>query len=211
MRVVVAKNSLRRVLRWTQCLLFACAVSLLGYCGFVLADAWVFQRQESRYLDRLLRDSHTASGGAPKIGSSTSPKNPPAATTGGLIGRIEIPRLGLSAVVVEGIDSAILQRAVGHIPGTALPGQPGNVGIAGHRDTFFRPLRSIRKGDEITVTTLHGSSRYRVDFTKVVQPENIEVLDGSDDALLTLVTCYPFDYVGSAPKRFIVRAHRIPG
>jgi sortase A len=211
MRVVVTKSSLGRVLRWTQYLLFACAVSLLGYCAFVLVDAWVFQKQESRYLDRLLHDSRTASGGAPRIGSPTSPTNPPAATADGLIGRIEIPRLRLSTVVIEGIDTTTLRRAVGHFPGTALPGQPGNVCIAGHRDTFFRPLRGIRKGDEITVTTLHGSSRYRVDFTKVIKPEDIEVLDRSDDALLTLVTCYPFDYVGAAPKRFVVRAHKIPG
>ena len=95
--------------------------------------------------------------------------------------------------------------------GTPLPGQQGNVAITGHRDTFFRPLRNIRKDDEITLTTLSGSYRYRVDSTKVVEPEDTEVLDDSDDAILTLVTCYPFYFVGPAPKRFIVRAHRIPG
>jgi sortase A len=104
-----------------------------------------------------------------------------------------------------------LRRAVGHFPGTALPGQQGNVAIAGHRDTFFRALRNICKENEITLTTLNGSYRYRVDSTKVVEPENTEVLDDSDDAILTLATCYPFDFMGSAPKRFVVRAHRIPG
>ena len=114
-------------------------------------------------------------------------------------------------MILEGTDARTLRRAVGHIPGTPLPGQRGNVAITGHRDTFFRPLRNIRKYDEIRLTTLSGSYRYRVDSIKVVEPEDMEVLDNSDDAILTLVTCYPFYFVGPAPKRFIVRAHRIPG
>ncbi len=127
------------------------------------------------------------------------------------MGRIEIGTIGLSAMILEGTDGKTLRRAVGHIPGTALPGQQGNVAIAGHRDTFFRGLRNSLKDDEITLTTLSGSYRYRVDFTKVVEPEDTEVLDRSDDAILTLVTCYPFYFVGPAPKRFVVRAHRISG
>jgi sortase A len=114
-------------------------------------------------------------------------------------------------MVVEGVDDNDLKRAVGHIPGTALPGESGNVGIAGHRDTFFRPLRSIQLDDTITVSTLQGSSRYRVVSTNVVRPEDIQVLYPTGRATLTLVTCFPFDYVGSAPKRFIVRADRAPG
>jgi len=121
-----------------------------------------------------------------------------------------IERIGLAAMIMEGIDDRTLRRAVGHFPGTALPGQQGNVAVAGHRDTFFRALRHIRKNDEITLTTLTGSYRYRVDSTEVVEPEAIEVLDNSDGAILTLVTCYPFDFVGPAPRRFIVRAHRSP-
>jgi sortase A len=114
-------------------------------------------------------------------------------------------------MIMEGIDGRTLRHAVGHIPGTPLPGQQGNVAIAGHRDTFFRGLRNIRKDDEITLTTLNGTYRYRVDSTQVVAPEHTEVLDDSGEAILTLVTCYPFYFVGSAPKRFVVRAHRIPG
>lgn len=125
------------------------------------------------------------------------------------MGRIEISTIGLTAMILEGIDEGTLQRAVGHIPGTPLPGQRGNIAIAGHRDTFFRGLCKIRQDDEITLTTLSGSSRYRVDSTNVVEPEETEVLDAADDDLLTLVTCYPFNFIGSAPKRFIVRAHRI--
>ena len=127
------------------------------------------------------------------------------------MGRIEISTIGLTAMIQEGTDARTLRRAVGHIPGTPLPGQQGNVVITGHRDTFFRPLHNIRKDDEITLTTLNGSYRYRVDSTEVVEPENTEALADSDDAVLTLVTCYPFYFVGPAPKRFIVRAHMIPG
>ena len=110
-------------------------------------------------------------------------------------------------MILEGTDERTLQRAVGHIAGTALPGQPGNVALAGHRDTFFRGLRNIRANDEITLSTLRGSYRYRVDSTRVVGPEATEVLASSPEGALTLVTCYPFYFVGPAPKRFVVRAH----
>lgn len=112
-------------------------------------------------------------------------------------------------MILEGTDDRTLRRAVGHIPGTPLPGQPGNVAIAGHRDTFFRALRNVRKDDEITLMTLEGSYRYRVDSISVVGPEDTQVLDNSGSDILTLVTCYPFYFVGPAPRRFIVRAQRI--
>lgn len=125
------------------------------------------------------------------------------------MGRIEIHRIGVAAMIMEGTDDRTLRRAVGHFPGTSLPGEPGNVAIAGHRDTFFHPLRNIRKDDEITLETSSRLYRYRADYTEVVDPEDTEVVNRSDDALLTLVTCYPFTYVGPAPKRFVVRAHRV--
>lgn len=211
MRLVLTKKSLRRVLTWAQCVLFGCAVLTLGYCGFVLVDAWIFQSRESRDLDRLLRDQRAASEGTPRPESSTSLKGAPAAATDGLIGRIEIPRLGLSVVVAEGIDKTTLLRAVGHIPGTALPGKAGNVGIAGHRDTFFRPLRNIHRNDIITLTTSLSEYRYRVVSTRVVGPTEVSVLYPTGNEILTLVTCHPFYFVGSAPNRFIVRAERVPG
>jgi sortase A len=128
---------------------------------------------------------------------------------GSVLGRLEISRIGISVIIAEGTDGRTLRRAVGHIPGTALPSEQGNVGISGHRDTFFRPLRNIRQDDEITLATLNGAYRYRVDTIKVVGPEEIEVLDSTTESMLTLVTCYPFYFVGPAPQRFIVRAHRI--
>jgi sortase A len=102
-----------------------------------------------------------------------------------------------------------LRRPVGHIPGTALPGQNGNIALTGHRDTFFRPLRNIRLDDIVTLSTLQGQYRYRVLSTKVVSPDNVSVLDPGQREILTLITCYPFYFVGAAPNRFIVRAEKI--
>ena len=188
MKIVIAKEPLGRILKWGQRALFACALLLLGYCGFVLVDASVFQRRESIDLERLLRERRAASG---------------------LIGRIEIPRLLLSAVVVEGVGKTSLRRAVGHIPGTALPGQPGNVGLSGHRDTFFRPLKDLRIKDEVQLSTLKGNFEYQVESLRVVEPDNVGVLASSGENVLTLVTCYPFSFVGPAPQRWIVRARQV--
>jgi sortase A len=188
---------MRRSLYWLKWMLFAAGVSILAYCGFVLIDAWTFQNREGRDLARILDDRKPAA------------RKSPAATIDGLIGRIEISRLGLSAIVMEGTRHITLRRAAGHISGTALPGQPGNVGISGHRDTFFRPLRNIRTNDMITLTTLSGEYRYRVVSTEVVGPGDLSVLASSPNEVLTLVTCYPFYFVGPAPYRFIVRAERV--
>lgn len=207
MRLVVNREKLRWILRWTQRVLFAGGVSMLAYCAFVLADAWIFQKKEHRQLDRLL----TEQPGNPVLQPAASPisaKIPPPVVDG-LIGRIEISRLGVSAIVMEGTSATTLRRAVGHIAGTGMPGVPGNVGLAAHRDTFFRPLRNIRENDIITLITLLGEYRYRVVSITVVSPYDVQVLDPSKSEVLTLVTCYPFYFVGAAPNRFIVRAERV--
>ena len=209
MRLVATKKSLRRVLRWTQRVLFAGAVSMLGYCGFVLVDAWIFQKHASHELQRRLHAERTAHGGASRTAPLPSPEAPAAIGPDGLIGRIEIPRIGLSAVVFEGTGKTTLRHAVGHIPGTALPGQPGNTSLAGHRDTFFRPLRNILQSDIITLTTLRSEYHYRVGSMRVVAPTEVSVLDPTGNEILTLVTCHPFSFVGVAPNRFIVRAERV--
>ena len=127
-----------------------------------------------------------------------------------VIGKINIPRLGISAILKEGVGQRTLNLAAGHIPSTALPGQPGNVGVAAHRDNLFRGLKDIRQDDSITLTTLDNTYVYRVVSTKVVNPTDVSVLDASpDEKTLTLVTCYPFYFVGNAPKRFIVRALQV--
>ena len=125
---------------------------------------------------------------------------------GSAIGRLEIPRIGLSVVVLEGSDSDTLRLGVGRLQNSSLPGEPGNVVLAGHRDTFFRALRTIRQGDQIAVRTEYGTFPYKVDWTRVVNPTDVEVLQPTPQPSLTLVTCYPFYYVGAAPQRFIVRA-----
>jgi sortase A len=128
---------------------------------------------------------------------------------GDLVGRLEIPRLNLSVMVMEGIASETLRLGAGHIPGTSLPGEPGNAGIAAHRDTFFRPLASIRENDTITFETVTGKTKYRVTSTSVVMPDETHVLKARGKDMITLVTCFPFRYVGPAPKRFIVHATKI--
>jgi len=126
-----------------------------------------------------------------------------------VLGLMDIPRLGLSVAVLQGTNSRMLRLGVGHIKGTPLPGELGNSGIAGHRDTFFRALEDVRRSDEIDFQTATGQFRYQVDWVKVVAPDDTSVLAPSTDAALTLVTCYPFYFVGPAPNRFVVRATRV--
>ena len=128
---------------------------------------------------------------------------------GDAIGMIEIPRLQIGVAVVEGDSDALLDRAVGHISDTALPGEIGNVVLAGHRDTFFEPLEHVRVGDTITVRTARGDFHYLVESTIVVSPDDVWVLAPIGGRTLTLITCFPFKYVGSAPERFIVRARLV--
>lgn len=209
MKLTVTRKAVRQVLRWVQYALLAAGVATLGYVGFVLVDTWIFQQRANAELERRLSVEREARGRVPPVGASTAVGAPPAIGPDGLIGRIEIPRIGLSAIVFSGTDKKTLREAVGHIRSTALPGQPGNAGLAGHRDRFFRPLKDIRKDDTITVTTLRGEYSYRVVSTRVVAPTEISVLLPTGTETLTLVTCYPFYFVGSAPERFIVRAERV--
>ncbi len=141
----------------------------------------------------------------------TPPPAPARVPHGGVVGRLEIPRVHLSVIVAEGDDEATLEKAAGHLPDTALPWEGSNSAVAGHRDTLFRPLRSVRVGDEIRLATRHGTFDYRIRRTFVTTPDDIGVLAPSASPELTLVTCYPFHYVGAAPKRYIVQAERIPG
>ncbi|HEV8241881.1 MAG TPA: class D sortase [Thermoanaerobaculia bacterium] len=125
------------------------------------------------------------------------------------LGRIVVPRVGLEVMVADGVDARTLRRAAGHIPGTSRLGSAGNVGIAGHRDSWFRPLKDVRAGDEIVVTTPGAISRYRVEWAEVVLPDDTSALRQTPYPALTLVTCYPFYYVGTAPDRFVVRARLV--
>ena len=150
---------------------------------------------------------HVASVYPPNGATLRSAAVPPRATT---VGKIEIPAVGLATRVLEGDDAGVLRLAVGHIPGTAVPGPSGNVGLAGHNNTFFRPLQKINVGDEIRYSTMAGTFTYRVVSLRVVRPSAIEVLDSTPRPTLTLVTCYPFYSIGAAPTRLIVHAEMVP-
>jgi sortase A len=207
-------------LRWARFLFLVVGVLALSYCAIVLLDRWAFQAYQTWRFERALKDAQTTARAIPQ---PASPRLPAQAEVdraraesfgidglaGSPLGRIEISSIGLAAMIMEGIDGRTLRHAVGHIPGTPLPGQQGNIALAGHRDTFFRGLGNIHKDDKITLTTLHGSFSYRVDSTRVLEPQDTKVLGATAEDFLTLVTCYPFYFVGPAPKRFIVRAHRI--
>jgi len=185
-----------RALLWLERLLLLTGAVALGYFLYVSIETRLYQAMENRELDTIL-----ASGPPAMPLLYAAPVIP-----GSAIGRIEIPRLGVSSVIRAGVDARTLRLAVGHIPGTALPGHSGNTGLAGHRDTFFRKLRDIRTFDEIRIVTPAGTVSYEVERTRIVKPEDTWVLDDTSIPSVTLVTCYPFTYLGSAPDRFIVRA-----
>ena len=187
----------------------------LGYTGFVLVNAAIYQSitmrqfEEEKNVVRSTADSTVHPPGVIRRATSPGKMLVQPVVEGTPLARLEIHRLHLDAIVVEGDNNKDLDHAIGHIPATALPGDPGNIGIAGHRDTFFRPLRNIRTGDIITLTTAQGSHRYVVEQADIVSPEDSEVLRATSHPTLTLVTCYPFTYFGSAPERFIVHASEI--
>ena len=126
--------------------------------------------------------------------------------TSDVLGILEIPRLSLEVPVYDGASDLHMDRGAARIDGTAMPGEPGNLGVAGHRDGYFRVLKDIELGDEITITTVDGLESYVVQELLIVDPTAIEVLDPTVQQSVTLVTCYPFYFVGHAPERFIVRA-----
>jgi LPXTG-site transpeptidase (sortase) family protein len=174
-------------------------VALLWYAGAHVAAA----REQAALADELERSRATLHTVRHRLRSA-----PPAPRA--LVGRIDVPRLQLSALAREGVDTGTLRGSAGHVPGSALPGEAGNAAFAAHRDTYFRPLKGVRKGDEISITTADGEFHYSVSGTRVVDPSDVSVLRASSDPTLTLVTCYPFNYVGAAPKRFIVTATLVP-
>lgn len=226
----------QKILRWGEYLLLTMGFICLGWVGYSYVESYFFQSYENYTLQEMLKGRQPSlsgymdsvlSGRGDYAGQKTDSDNPEATAqvqdrtsessararvarpVNGLLGRIEIPRLKISAIVREGADLKTLKHAVGHIPDTALPGQPGNFAIAAHRDTFFRNLRGVKKGDRIQMVTPSGTFEYQVESTKIVWPSNVEVLKPTAEPAVTLVTCYPFNYVGSAPKRFIVRARQV--
>jgi sortase A len=187
-------NRVRPAARIVSWVLLIAGILTLAYFAYILVSAAYFQARESRKLHHAVSEP-AATEASPRVFAE-----------GDVIGQIDVPRLGLSAIVVQGDTDDVLRRAVGHVPETVLPGQSGNIALAGHRDTIFRPLRNVEVGDTISLKTSAGDHFYRVTSTEVVPPTDIEVLQSRGENELTLITCFPFHYIGHAPNRFIVRA-----
>jgi len=178
--------------------LLVIGVALGAWCGAVLLEARFFQQLPVTPAATV----NALPGETPR---APSPMRTPIAV-GSWLARLEAPSVKLRATVLEGTDDGTLARGAGHIEDTAFPGGVGNVGIAGHRDTVFRPVRNLRVGDPLVITTTDHVYRYKISRTTIVDPEDVYVLDDADHPTLTLVTCYPFEYIGHAPRRFIVSA-----
>jgi sortase A len=213
----------RRVPRWLEYSLLAVGVIGIGiWVGslavlFVWQDwqNWVFDREVSGQTSTIAeyladKKTHLLKPDAAKTVVISPPVSRTSIAHNGLVGRLVIPRLRLRSIVREGVGQDTLGLAVGHVPGTALPGQDGNVAVAGHRDTLFRGLGAIRQDDLIQFETVEGLYLYEVSSTEIVKPQDVSVLRPKQYSELTLVTCYPFNFIGSAPDRFIVKARQVP-
>lgn len=199
-------GALLSLARW---LLIGAGAAMLVWCVLVILEARAAQLAARQSLELAslagmvapVRSAIGTSGGI-------APPHMPV-LDGAAVAALSIPRVRLSAVVLHGSDARTLRRGPGHLVNTALPGQPGNTVIAGHRDTFFRPLRYVEVGDDIFVESFGGRFHYRVTSLRVVNARDLSVLDPTDETMLTLITCYPFWVLGDAPDRFIVRAMRV--
>jgi sortase A len=196
-------------MRWVERSLIATGVAcLLVYTIAELGAARYREQQVSILAEAIALETPPLD--APASSARPAPKAAaePAVEEGDAIGLLEIPRLGLSTPILSGEDEQTLKLGAGHLRDTPSPWEEGNSAVAGHRDGVFRPLRNIRVGDRIVLKTRKGNLAYVVADTFVVTPDNLSVLDPTETSVLTLITCYPFNYVGPAPKRFIVRAER---
>ena len=213
MRVVLAptmdeNRAALRPFRAVYYALLMVGLAALGYAGYQVLDAFIFQTVEQIRFEAMTNsppDALSPRGVAPAPVLAVRRAIP----TGNVIGEIEMPRVGLKAIVMQGDSEKVLNRAVGHLPDSALPGEEGNVALAAHRDGLFRPLRSVLPGDAITLRTGERELRYEVLWTAIVPPAAVSVLQPTKGHSLTLVTCFPFYYVGAAPERFVVRARQV--
>jgi LPXTG-site transpeptidase (sortase) family protein len=185
----------REWLTWVGNALIFGGVAFLAWYGWTVHERVTAQRRAKEWLIRTT--------------AAHRPTSPQPVRRGDVIGELDIPRLQISVMVFEGDDDGILKQGAGHISGTALRFGAGNIGIAAHRDTYFRPLRLVRPNDVIALKTPAGIARFAVTETAIVQPSDVGVLSSASGRDLTLVTCYPFYYVGNAPERFIVHARKI--
>jgi LPXTG-site transpeptidase (sortase) family protein len=208
----VGKTGSRRRGGWAVAMFERClwlaAIGFLGTALWMKSDSLFYQFRADRELDAAIRSLGAESA------SKTSPASDAPAVRvqlapGTPLARLTVPRLDVGVVVAEGIDDRVLQRALGHVPTSARPGEAGNVALAGHRDTHFRFLEQLRVGDEMILESVSGRDVYRVEWAVVVEPHQVELVEESGYAALTLVTCYPFRYVGNAPYRYVIRARKV--
>jgi sortase A len=193
-----------RLLLHTERVLIIAGCAALLWCAALVVEAFVAQRLARSSLEAAAvvePPTWAVSSSPATAGGGETPLAP-----GSAIGLLSAPRVDLSAVVLQGSDAQTLRRGPGHLENTALPGGAGNVVIAGHRDSFFWPLRNIQLGDDIFLDTRERRFHYRVQSVRVVTPRDLSVLAATPDAVLTLITCYPFWVFGNAPERFVVRA-----
>ncbi len=195
-------------LRRLEVAFFVLGAFLLALWGAARIDRAAFQWSAGRRLDAALAEILPWRGPACETLASARAARREARRTG-LIGRLEIPRLRLSAIVAEGTSGTTLRRAIGHVRGTAFPGEKGNVALAGHRDGFFRRLGRLHAHDLIRVVTPDGRFLYRVEWTRIVRPDRVGLIGRTRGPAITLVTCYPFAWLGPAPERFVVRARLV--
>ncbi len=222
-----AHGTMRRIaIMFSYALLLTGALALV-YAGYVVNEARRYQESAARAFETrrmanaetLAAPSPTRPASAADISAEQTTADAPAVVAvkdaptvpvpGDVIGRLEVSRIGLSVMLAEGDSNAVLRRAVGHLGDTPMPGQTGNAVFAGHRDTYFRALRNIRIGDVITIETVDSSYDYKVAWFRVMPPDNVSVLAPSETNELTLITCFPFRFVGPAPDRFVVRAREV--
>jgi sortase A len=188
----------------------------LGYYGYQTVEARIFQREQTAAFEALLasraltRSAEPAPALAPVPAAPAALAPPASPASPAVVGLLDIPRLNISSPVLSGDGAEMLDVAVGHLPDTPKPWESGNSAVAAHRDGLFRPLRNIRPGDDIRIRTVYGDLHYKVRDTKIVAPDDLSVLRSTDEQTLTLITCYPFNFIGHAPKRFIVHADRVP-
>jgi sortase A len=198
-----------RARRWLEGILLFGGLAAILVSAWFLGGAVLWRKWQDQKFDEAQKAAQTESPQAEPAPTPAPPPPPPA--PGDVIGRLSIARLNVKSVVREGTTDSVLSMALGHIEGTAMPGQVGNVGVAGHRDTLFRGLRNVALKDQIVLESVNKKYTYHVESTQVVKPTDVQVLDPTPNASeLTLVTCFPFDYVGSAPNRFIVKAKLVP-
>jgi LPXTG-site transpeptidase (sortase) family protein len=203
---------------WISRALVALGLACLIFYSVVTVHTWRYQRGAKSEVERMISIERPPPGhpnaaaalGTPPAVREHVPDVLKRLATGEIIGRVDIPRLGLSAAVAEGDDDNTLGKAVGHLPDTPLPWhRRGNVALAAHRDGLFRSLEGIRLKDDVRVITSRGEFHYRVTKTHIVDPDDVWVIAPTETPTITLITCYPFSFVGNAPRRFIVQAELV--